>query len=487
MKKKFLLLILLFIPGCFVKADMGAPLGTSIDLIVSNPEGTYEFTDYQLTRGDLFPYGTILNTNQAYFEIIDGKKYIYARYNEDNYELYLAEDLSIVNEYYDYTKLYSNNKLEKYAFKDVEMYKGPSKLYGKVGKTIKEGTTLSSNYYDEIWMYVVVDGVAGWVEHYTFYWKDLDVGESNLASISNGLTVYTTRDNIEMYRYPNSDELLDITIPKDVELNLIYSYSLVPSNNFYYVIYNGEAGWIKNYGNLKSRINKKFTVIGEDGVNVYSEVNSDSNVVGKLDYLKEYTAIYECNYDKYSMFYYVETDSFSGWIGENRGGYVNKNILFDSDKETSNNKDYLKITVTHDVTLYEKSNMASETIGFIQKGQTIYYSETKNDEKDRIWYHVVDYNGLSGWITLDNLSTNLDIVSVEEAIKNKTHTGIIAFIICIVVSASAVGILLIRNNKKKYKKDEVVIEDGNEERIENLEKEVNKTKEKLQKENKNDR
>jgi len=325
---KYLLLLILFIP-CFVKADMGPPMMTEYQVRVTNPNGTTAIN----TEGEeirTFKYDEIIKVN--YEKIINNELY------GGNFgELVKLSDTKLVTDVVDLEKFKNERKQKYYIFDDTNvLYKGPSKTYGKVEPetTLKKGSIVETEYYDQLWAYVEQDGVKGWV--YTYTYTDVAPYEEQPGMAiyatdwyNGSVKVKKTIEEKKIYKSPKEKEVI-ATIPKDTNVNIIYVYNDEPKFPYYYVSYDGKKGWVKaeaieiegnSFLNMLNQVvttNSTYKVDNSNGISMYKEYNSTSEILETIPNNTILDVKYELIGNYHWPWYQVEYNGKTGWVkGEN--------------------------------------------------------------------------------------------------------------------------------------------------------------------------
>ncbi len=149
-----------------VKADMGAPSISPYEVRVTKTEGTTLTNEEKNTKA---PYDTILKVNYEYLE--NGIMFGEVEWNKEIYMVKLS-DTEVIKQEEGNPQNFDREEM-KYVYKEgAYLYKGPSKIYGKVdgeimipvGAKIK----VSIRNEDEIWAYVTYEGVSGWIYYYKY-------------------------------------------------------------------------------------------------------------------------------------------------------------------------------------------------------------------------------------------------------------------------------------------------------------------------------
>ena len=299
-----------------VHADMSAPKLREFEIVVINPNGVDYYDNFgnasaigHLNKGDIV---VVLYEYSGTYTI--GQKEINQYGSEVNKTLGTIKSLngfSIVQEEVDPTKLSDDESITKYdtprkariyASEGVDIYKGPSNVYEKVGH-IKKDVVLTYNYSIDSYsstthIYVNYNGVKGWVEilgskvliqNDTQYIFSTDVttecGTIPRNSVTtpnyktdgwyhNALFEYngcefihnTFRDEeiydiyvhnevtakeVTLYEYADTSSNVVATIPKGTEVTVLASKdSIGDSDYIIYIKYNDTKGWALGTGNI---------------------------------------------------------------------------------------------------------------------------------------------------------------------------------------------------------------------------------------------
>lgn len=342
--KLIILLLLFFIMPMFVKADMSAPM-SSYKIRISNPEGaevyewnnktrlfekTGEKIDYDLVY--IVQYEQIIN-NEIYAHItrksIDDK----GKVTYSDIKLIKLDDTRVIEiDIEDYEK----EMLKKYyVFDDTcYLYKGPSKLYGKIEPEISlsVGTIIETEYYDELWAYVEYNGVKGWVYTYTFTTLSPYNESAGMVSISEYHPNIKSVNELTLYNNPKTEEETGVTIHPEVELNTIYTYSSEVHNPYYYVDYNGTKGWVKTIYednvimNIAYKANQEMSlkVDNKEGAALYKNPSNKNSSIGIIPYETKLTPTYSLNGSHTEEWYQVKYNDTIGWVNLQDVSYYNE-------------------------------------------------------------------------------------------------------------------------------------------------------------------
>lgn len=253
-KLLMMVLVCLFIVN--VKADMGAPYVVSHKVKVTNKNGAACYVEGKKT-GEVIPYGTTLNL----YDDIDGS-YIYV--NTDKYSCNIKySDISAVNQNFslkneEVHKLDSAKKAVILAKGGLNMRSGPSVTYGRI-ITIPQYSVVTLTYSaGTYWYYTTYNGKSGWITGMDGY-----LGY-------DGKEVLVSYEAVKIYG-ANGKTVLG-TIPANTEIDEYIELSGTPySDLYYYIIYNGTKGYVKQVmcnktaGTGKIKLTKDYTLYDDNG------------------------------------------------------------------------------------------------------------------------------------------------------------------------------------------------------------------------------
>ena len=314
---KYLLLLILFIP-CFVKADMGPPIMTEYQVRVTNPNGTTAVNIDGKEEGT-FKYDEIITVH--YEKIINNELYG-GTYNK----LVKISDTKLLTETVKLEK-FKKEKRKYYVFDDTNvLYKGPSKTYGKVEPetTLKKGTIVETEYYDELWAYVEQDGVKGWVYKYTYKGVAPYKEQTGMAWMAKDYNYrkFKTLNEMKLYKSPKEKDVV-ATIPEDVDIEPTYAYPDDPHIPYFYVSYDGKEGWMKidtieieggSYNNALYYPNGTYTVDNNDGISMYKDYDSTSEVLETIPHKTKLNVKFVLSGNHIWDWYQVEYNEKTGWV-----------------------------------------------------------------------------------------------------------------------------------------------------------------------------
>lgn len=406
------ILFSLFLFPIMVYADMGAPEVTSYDVRIKNTDGATLYDFYNKEVGTI-PYDTKVTVMYEYED--KGKLYGTIEYNGKSYEINLA-DVEVFTEKVDLSKFHkAKTPVKLYVFDDdCYMFKGPSKIYGKVDGNVKipVGETIEYEYSDEIWAYVEYNGVKGWIINCPQMQVYSDIKNSVATVTTEDSKIYIINDIKSIFKSINSQEKVNVSIPAGEELSYDY-YVQVGKATSVHVNYKGTEGWITTYyssygddtesGTLSYKCGLLF--IGEEnGIYVYKnarDINSKTNK--KFEHGKILELKYSFTYDKYNW-YKVSEDGKDYWLASK----------FDYEDGTDNLefRGWASVIKTKGkAVMYEEDNTESKVLkDNIKAGTTltaIFFEYTSNNTL----MVYAEYDGEYGWIYVDNY-TYEDAVSI---------------------------------------------------------------------------
>lgn len=401
--KKFILLLVGVVLPVVVLADAAAPSISEYKALIKKSDGV-KCEDFTI------PYNTEVTVVMEYDE--NDTTYVDVRYNDDYCTMKMS-DIALNSEF-NLEDFANEFYLYKYVYKKgAYLYKGPSKIYGKVDGNIElpVGLKLKIEYFDEQWGYVTYNGVSGWVYIYESKNENLYEEPTSLADISLG-TIYTLEE-ITLSDKPYDGKKTDIVIPKGEKVR--YEYSYCASYNrmcSIYLTYNDKSGWYgygeNDYKNI-AFVPKKGSLYILKNTDVYEDNNLNKKI-GKLDNNQEVEVMYY-QYDYEKLYenseyvkYYIKNAEISGWVTLIYG--QNSNNLLESTNMIDDN--YQQALVINPIKVYDSFDGKKE-IGTIPKDKKIdliYERDTSSGN-----YFYVD--GYNGWI---KYNTN-DMELIEKTIE----------------------------------------------------------------------
>lgn len=399
------MLILLLIP-IICNADVGLPGITSYKVRVKNPNGITIKT-YNDGIEKHFPYDSILEIR---WEINQNNKLCGLACEENGSEEYLVDlsEVELMVDRVDTSGLTPNKEVKtKYVYDEgAYLYKGPSKLYGKLDENIMipVGTTISYEYSDEVWAYVEYNGYKGWVYIYSM----IDVSQYREGSCLVDLipnywntSLYTLKD-IHLTASPRSTKENGVIIPAFTEITYKYYYFAHAHKHSFCLEYNGKEGWyeVEDFALAYNCKDIDINLIAVADIPVYSSFrNIDSTVITTIPKNTECEVIYVYS-DEYDTekWCYVVYNGKEGWILNTREDTkfcLNKY----SYEYNYNNTEQDQLLV--DAEIFDEID--GKTTGItIPKGSILFkeYHYSKHDNNTQSieeWYYVYD-DTYKGWV-----------------------------------------------------------------------------------------
>lgn len=412
--KRFLLTVLLII--CFMPvvalADMGAPNTTKYDVIITNPNGVSIGTGKRKTT---IPFDTRITVNYEYEK--DGELYASVEYDGIYGEIKLS-DAKIYTTDIDLSQFNNDGKKELYVFKEgAYLYKGPSVIYGKASDDmIPVGTTLTYNYYDEMWAYVEYKGTKGWIYFYGPAEMYSDVKLAVASPIKENNKVLMLKDITKLAVNPRDDVTspdykgVEVNIPKGTEITYDLHTSL-GHGEYIHIKYKGKEGWLsyvdyRGFADAGIIIQDKCTegIVMKD-VNIYStfgDVSSKTDEVIKAG--TNVTSIYSYREGDY-YWNKVKYDNKEAWLA-----IETPEEDYDAVISIAYGYSYISVYRTRkEAPLYEDISESSKVLGTIPQDTKLEIIYSYYD--DRTNWAYVEYNGVKGWV---NSNTYLSYDSTKQ-------------------------------------------------------------------------
>ena len=381
-----------------VKADMASPIVTEYKARVKNPSGTtlYDF-DYNNGKVSIkeikhLDFDTIIKDVETE-ETINNELYGYSPSLGGYIKLTDIEAFGNID--LDTFNNFGSGKL--YVFREgAYLYKGPSKTYGKVDGNVMlpVGTVVEYEYSDVLFAYVTYNGVSGWVYYYQRSMGPYEEG-SSLASIES--TELITIEDTILYNDPFTKTKKIFTIPNGTKLTSKYEY-IYDRATYYYVEYNGNAGWIVNdIGLLRenAKIFNRSTPIKICKNRVNEEETTCSDVITTIPKNK-ITSVKYVTENGYNTWFFVNYDGKTGWVFDNEG--IGTSNCISEAIDGSELFNLLKDTYLYDDIF---GNITTKVV----KAGSVEYDfmefENADDENSDKWIHIVD----KGWIKVNTSSS----------------------------------------------------------------------------------
>lgn len=394
-KNSLLLLLLILLIPCFVKADMGMPELKEYEVIVTKKDGI-DLIDYNDEVITTIPYETELVISYETFK--DGILYGETNY-KNKYGYINLDNVAIKDEKFnleDYKWYYESGEITVIKT-GAKLYKGPAFKYGYVDKDmeIEKDTILKYKYRDEQWAYVSYEGKTGWIFVNNNYISDSQ--EIYTATkLNNNKTIYTVKD-INLYSDPRLTEKLDKVIPAFTELEYNVFTSIQPKEPIVFVDFDGTKGWLsigesypendakfslENYPKLNAldSINMEYKLISSKEIPIYK----DMNLTEKIGSIKQ-------NDDFVEIYYF---------IGENTPTYVNVKgvkgwVALDHDNNQIAKKDESEIIAIEEIAVYSTPSRSKASIGTIKPNEEVKVKYSIYDNSDNYLY--IESPTIKGW------------------------------------------------------------------------------------------
>ncbi len=393
-------------------ADAGGPSFTTYSARVINKDGTCLLdwnSSGSLVKGKCYNFDDIIE-NIYYEEKIDGEYY-----GSTSEGIVKLSDIIAVSDKIDFSN-FDNTKGEYYVFKEItNIYKGPSKTYGKVDSnvTIPVGTILKYTYSDDLFSYIEYNGVKGWIFSYQDGNFDPYEGELCVARSKTG-RVYIV-NNANIYSSPVSKEKTGSTIIKDTYVEYKYVSTVDGTHYAYYVNYNGNKGWIieaaeDNNIAIIEKNSKIFTHLEDAKICKNTDKTcSQVGTIPKNTIVKvEYYINWRTSSDDLAWFY-VKYNGVSGWVHHKEYVEGKEDSLYFYNGEYDAR--YQTVVLEAETVLYDNI-YGKETKTSIPAGEYDFDFSVYDNSIESNWYHITSGKN-TGWIKVndnyDNPGQGIDI------------------------------------------------------------------------------
>lgn len=384
-----------------VKADMGAPSISPYEVRVTKTEGTTLTNEEKNTKA---PYDTILKVNYEYLE--NGIMFGEVEWNKEIYMVKLS-DTEVIKQEERNPQNFDREEM-KYVYKEgAYLYKGPSKIYGKVdgeimipvGAKIK----VSIRNEDEIWAYVTYEGVSGWIYYYKYDDHSPYQEKTSLLSVidEEKEIPFITSKEIKITKNFQTEEIIT-TIPNNLKTSakFKYYYNPNPHTKYYYISWNGVEGWIQNenYQAIGYEI-KNATLYSIKEIDIYqSDFQTKTNHTIPAN--TEVDILYMNN-----IWYYISYKGIEGYVKEYNEETESKNFLPSTNTDQfyleniNHNNNYTEAILKNDIQIYKEIN-GVKTDNILTSGEKIkikYAYYHYQNGFNNVWEYIIADN-LSGWI-----------------------------------------------------------------------------------------
>lgn len=363
MKKLLVIAIAIFMFPLIAYADGAGPEIVSYDAYVINPKGA-PYYDWDLKKKGTIDYEKKLRIYNEY--TMDGEIYgvIEDKNSDDEYYVSLNDIAPAKKVLTKKDAKAIKNPMTIYVYKDMELYNGPSAVYGKNGSVITKGTEVTVKYADtkniNVFLYVEYNDISGWLP---YYGNPQDIEVTYVTKITKddlASTLYVVND-VKYYKDLDNLKKSSGTIEKGTKISTkYYSANLDLTDYFwteaYLVEHNGEKVWILETDGVarkhqaykadicatmyydKCRISKDVAIYETPG-----DLKSiTKNVIKKGDKPENYELLYSYS-DTYLKkgytvdWYYIKSDSIEGWVTDYEGQFVSylpeEDIIVDDDDD----------------------------------------------------------------------------------------------------------------------------------------------------------
>ena len=499
---KFILTIcLILVFPMLVNADMGAPESYQYDVIITNPNGAVATTWEGGKEVEVIvPYNEVVTVNFEYQH--EGKFTLSVDYNDKYLEID-AKDAMIYSNEIDFSKMSKNKDGDRYLLiEDVEMYKGPSIVYGKIeNSSIPKGTYLDFEYsFDpmegigRMWIYTEYNGTKGWV--YVYGLKGFSPYESidRISAVVVMKEPKTTFLATDINLYTNLNDMFEENreIAGTIKGGQFISYTTytypVPKCTAMYVTVDGISGWLlTSYYNgpgvtiTTDEYEGELLVIKKDGIKVYENYNDTTPVNGvTIPYLTKIDFDYEIvtNADIYSnlgMKYRITYKGKQYWISGKETDFAE---IYEWNADST-------VNAKSEITMYKYNNKSEKLDITIAKGSKLSYISEEYSTEDipnitdessiERSFVLVEYEGVIGWVSKEDVTYEFvpvdpdkpeepteepDKPEEKEEKGGKSMTPLETALICIggavILAITTVVVIVLFNKKKKDDEPSIV-------------------------------
>lgn len=511
---KFLILVIAILPvHAFAVINVSLEL-PKYDAIVSNINGAEYYSEESVEGKYEYEKVGIIPNNTKIKVTFEKGGYARFNYNESYNNWIKIKDISPLKDEFSINEeiVTRMDEIEVKVFnppnkEGIEIYKGPSSVYKKVG-IIPIGETATAQYCIKIdgepyseeitWLYVNYNGVNGWVNFY-----DGGIGikrEEYLGGmVPYDKEVYLVEDAVTLPVYNDVHKTFEIkenakseVIPYGSivgnEIQELYDtaawhdYIYVKYNNKYY-LYNVTEYILDKFA-YKNKNIEKYITIAE--LKLYKEASTDSKVLISIPQGTKIDSTWHFGV-MYMPWYYVEYNGIKGWVFDSLITELDELLTQD---EYNERQEYLEnCLIKESLNLYEDWNKDSKTLSVIPANTNLMGNKFLY-LSDGVWF-VVEYNGTRGYVFNPNDSElivmsngkkdeeNNDENKKEEVIENNNASineskvssfKIIYICIAATIVTTLVSYMVIKIvNKTKNINEEAIINDEFIDNINNIE------------------
>ena len=500
---KFILTIcLILVFPVLVNADMGAPESYEYEVIITNPNGATATTWEGGKEVEVIvPYNEVVTVTFEHQH--EGKITLSVNYN-DNYLELNAEDVMIYSTEIDFSKMEKNKDGDRYLLlEDVEMYKGPSIVYGKIENTlIPKDTYLDFEYsFDpmegigRMWIYTEYNGIKGWVYVYGLAGYSPYESKNTISAVVVMKEPETTFLAADVNLYTNLNDLYEENqeIAGTIKGGQFISYTTYiypgPKCTAMYVTVDGISGWLFSYyyngpGETitADEYEGELLVIKKDGLKVYENYNDTTPVSGvTIPYLTKLDFDYEIitsaeNYNNLDMKYHITYQGKKYWISGKETDFAE---IYSWNAENT-------VNAKSEISMYKYNNKSEKLDITIAKGSKLSYISEEystedipnitNESSMERSFVLVEYDGVIGWVSKEDVTYEFVPVDPdkpeepteepdkpeeeEEEKGGKSMTPLETALICIggavILAITTVVVIVLFNKKKKDDEPSIV-------------------------------
>lgn len=278
------------------------------------------------TSSEAIPFGTVVNYNAVNCETESSAKWAYTEYKGVAGWLYIHQ----FGETSHYDCAYILSEADRYTGSLITLTDGafltesPDSATAKTVENIPSNTTLTFKYFyefhDTISAFVEYNGVKGWLRARNTSYK--------IATGEKGGIYIVAEDGLPLYEKPftESDKPVAV-VPAGTNLSIDYvNWDAAQSGNevleykWMHTVYNGTEGWLfsadaSEYCYMLTAFDLK--IAAENGLNLYTSPNTDSEVISTVPGNTTVSCIYEINQiqnNSQTYWSFVEYGGKQGWI-----------------------------------------------------------------------------------------------------------------------------------------------------------------------------
>ena len=441
----FLVILVLGLQVC-VYADMGAPMIRPYKAKVINPDGV-RCRDHQGNVVAELKYGDEIRI--SYEATWEDEPYASFELDKETYTSAHIDlkDIAPVEEMYVSKELNVDEPIDRVVVAEngVELYKGPSNAYEKMGVVIPRGTEIvtytEGDIGDNPWFYTTYEGNSGWVCELDALGKYVDKEQIYASEIT--LMELVTGDD-------KPKELA--TIPGNTVIK--NAIILDPWSQSYYANYNGQWGRLSTreelfkLSEIKIYKTQSELKIYEEYINSYalenpSEYGIDKipDVIGTIPANTEIAIQYE---DYIGEVAYVSYNGVQGWV-------ITPYIEDTKYVETTD----LELPNFDNFTVIESPKIPVEEVkeNTDNKDENMFNNKETVESEDPVLGDLAVYED----IVKGDKSNKEDVITIEVTPEQIIAFGVVGAIV-IALTCIVTIVLINKTSKKNSEKEEVKVE-----------------------------